>query len=124
MRTLTLIPLLLALTLSGRVQAQTHFSCSEQMAGLSTCHDSDGNLYTVQKDPFGATVTDDEGHTSRIERDGIGGTTIRREDGSVVRGRKDIFGDTVYEDEHGRQTHCRRSPIALPGQTDMDCRQP
>ena len=102
-------------------QAQVHYSCNEPVGTITTCSDSKGNMYTVMKDLTGATITDSRGHMAYVHPDLIGGTTIQNPDGSQTRSHTDALGETVYEDDKGHQTHCRRSPIALPGQTEMDC---
>jgi hypothetical protein len=135
--------LLLSAALGGTAQAQstTHYNCSDGLPGFSTCRDSNGDTYRVQKDEFGTTVTDNHGNRARIRDDGLGGTIIqdnsgrqthiqsdglggniiRAPDGSVVHERTDAFGNTTYQDQQGHQTRCRRSPYALPGQTEEDC---
>lgn len=122
MRRQTLIVLLATAALGGaaHAQGQTHYHCN-QFANIANCQDSDGDMYTVYRDPFGATITDNQGRTSRVNRDAFGGTTIQTPDGSMVRGHTDTFGNTTYDDGQGHQTHCHRSPIDLPGQSDEDC---
>ncbi len=135
--------LLLSAAVGGSAQAQspTHYNCTDSLPGFSTCRDSNGETYRVQRDEFGTTVTDNHGNRSRIQddglggaviqdnngrrthvqSDGLGGTIFRGADGSVVHERTDAFGNTTYQDQQGHQTRCRRSPYALPGQVDEDC---
>jgi hypothetical protein len=107
--------------MAGSAQAQVHYSCDDPVGAIQTCRDSKGNLYTVTQDAMGATVTDNRGRMSRVQTDVLGDTTIQNQDGSQVRSHTDAFGSTTYEDDRGNQTHCRRSPVALPGQTEADC---
>jgi hypothetical protein len=101
--------------------AQVHYTCNDPVGTIQTCRGSNGNMYTVMKDAAGATVTDTEGHMSRIQNDPVMGAVIHRQDGSSVRSHADALGNTVYEDNEGRQTRCRPTPFPIPGQTDMDC---
>jgi hypothetical protein len=122
MRRQILIVLLATATLGGAAHAQnqTHYHCNE-VGAFSTCQDSDGDTYTVFRDSSGATVTDSRGRTARVTHDAFGGTTIQGQDGKTVHGHTDSLGNTTYDDGEGHQSHCRRSPIDLPGQSDEDC---
>jgi hypothetical protein len=123
MRKQALIGALAVAALGGAAHAQnqTHYHCTQTGGAFSTCQDSEGGMYTVYKDPFGATITDNQGQTSRVTHDAFGGTTIQRSDGETIHGHTDMFGNTTYDDGQGHQAHCRRSPISLPGETDEDC---
>ena len=119
---------ILAANLGGAAQAQTtyghdHVTCTDYGTGVGTCRDSNGRTSTTYTDTMGnVTVHDSDGHTTRIQRDAFGaGVTIRGEDGSTVRAQTDMFGNTTFRDEAGNQTRCHRSPVAPPGQSEMDC---
>jgi hypothetical protein len=117
----TIFVLFAAVVLAGSAHAQVHYSCDDPVGAIQTCRDSEGGLYTVMHDAMGAMITDNHGRMSRVQTDPLGDTTIQSQDGSRVRSHTDAFGNTTYEDDQGRQTHCRRSPIAMPGRTEVDC---
>ena len=112
---------LAAACVAGSAQAQVHYHCDESVGMFQTCRDSKGDMFTITQDAVGATITDSRGHMSRVQTDIMGDTVIQNQDGSQVRGHKDAFGATTYEDNQGHQTHCHRSLISLPGETDEDC---